>query len=372
LHSTPQVSRLTDGANLETRARRILLGTGKHARPIIPPIPNDNSVAIMHSSQITDFAAAASGKRVAVVGAGASGLDLCLNSLEAGAAGPVEWILREPKFFSGCEVRTMWPMVMLQLMLGAFALHLLNLAVNLAVFLHHSLAGTRSWVPRAWFDMRRTQYVPGRSLLLRRRKDLSRHAGAEVSKVEGGAVHLSTGEVLHGIDTLLLGTGYAPPERPDGFEKPTNFAAFLATGPKAAGKLLLVGEDLLDATGKCPLAPARSSPRGQRRPARRRTPRCSTPQRQRRGRGGCSTAWSRCSRPRRSAARASRLPCGGSGWGSFTCIIAWSTAPPCSSPSASSSWGLSLITCPARRPVVLTAHPPARVSRGSESQTTRH
>lgn len=52
--------------------------------PLVPRIPSDDgSVDVLHSSQVKDFAAY-KGKRVVVVGAGASGLDLLTGSLRVG------------------------------------------------------------------------------------------------------------------------------------------------------------------------------------------------------------------------------------------------------------------------------------------------
>jgi hypothetical protein len=193
------------------------------------------------------------GRRVAVVGAGASALDLCMHSIAAGAAGKVEWVVRTPRHFQGCALmRTLWPMVLTQLMEGPVANPLINLFLNVVMFLAHLCAGTLSWLPRAWFDVRYAQAVPGRGALLAAKDRLSRHVGAGVARVEAGAVHLTDGTAIRSVDLLLLGTGYDAPARPAGFDRPANFAGFLPTGD-ARGRLYLVGEDLLDTTAASPM-----------------------------------------------------------------------------------------------------------------------
>lgn len=64
------------------RCKRLVFCTGKHASPNLPAIPKDDgSVPTLHSSQVQEWDSY-KGKRVVVVGAGASGLDLVINSLQ--------------------------------------------------------------------------------------------------------------------------------------------------------------------------------------------------------------------------------------------------------------------------------------------------
>jgi hypothetical protein len=249
--SHSQVTRLADGARLQILSKRLLLGTGKHARPLIPEVQTDGSVTVLHSSQIADLGIL-KGKKVAVVGAGASAIDLCMHSLQHGAEGKVEWILREPRHFSGISFNTLWPMILVQLLYWQWlAYAALNLIVTLVVYGRHLVGGTLSWMPGRWYDVRYEQLVPGRGYLVSNKRRVSRRAGTEVSRIEGGALHLTNGDVIEGVDFLLMGTGYAPPERPAGFERPQNFAGFLPTGPHR-GRLWLMGEDLLDTTAATP------------------------------------------------------------------------------------------------------------------------
>jgi len=233
-------------------ARRIALCTGKHARPNIPSIPTDGSVDLLHSSQIPDFERV-KGKRVAVLGAGASSLDLCLNTLLAGPLGQVEWIMREPKHFSGMHYRTLVLLYVAQLLLGPLANIVINVVLNVLMYTTHLFSGTISWLPAKPLDIRYTQHIPDRAELLqsKNRKRLNRHVGCEVVEVRNKALHLSNGTVLEDIDYLLMGTGYTLPLRPENFEKPKLFATLLSTG-KYRGRLYVLGEDFLDTTGATP------------------------------------------------------------------------------------------------------------------------
>lgn len=213
-------------------------------------------MTILHSSQVPDFSCV-TGRRVAVVGGGASALDLVLNTIEAGAAGRVEWVVRTSRHFQGSGLlRGLWPMVLAQLLWApAVANKLLNDAVNFVMLVAHALAGTRSWLPAARLDLTTSQVVPGRGALLRQKDRLARWEGAGVARAERGRVILDDGREIPDVDLLLLGTGYAPPARPAGFERPANFAGFLPTG-SARGRLYMLGEDLLDTTAASPLVAA--------------------------------------------------------------------------------------------------------------------
>jgi len=253
-HPTPQIQPLSpvNTAPIEVLTKCIILCTGRHARPYIPPIPTDGSVTLLHSSQIPDFECV-QGKRVAVVGAGASSLDLCLNTLKANPKGRIEWILREPKHFWGVNYASLLFFYLFQLLCGSFGNYLINLVVNTTMYFKHFISGTISWIPLKPFDVRYAQLVPGRAELLQshNRRRLSRHVGTEVVEIRDRSLHLSNGTILADIDYLLLGTGYDLPERPEDFHKPAMFAKCLSMG-EDRGRLYVFGEDLLDTTGSTP------------------------------------------------------------------------------------------------------------------------
>ena len=165
-------------------AKRIVLCTGKHARPIIPSIPTDGSVTLLHSSEIPDFECV-KGKREAVLGAGASSLDLCLKTLQAGPEGHTEWIMRERKHFLGNQHNSTLPLLVVQLLFGPLANTIMNLVINLMMCIKHLISGTITWLPAKPIDVRYTQPTTGRAELLesKNRKRLNRHVGCEVVEV---------------------------------------------------------------------------------------------------------------------------------------------------------------------------------------------
>lgn len=73
---------LSGGGEETYKCKRIFLCTGKHDTPNLPAFPKDDgSVPVAHSSTVHDFSKFA-GKNVVVVGAGASGLDLLINTIK--------------------------------------------------------------------------------------------------------------------------------------------------------------------------------------------------------------------------------------------------------------------------------------------------
>lgn len=240
----------------ELRCRKLVLCTGRHATPIVPQMDTDGSVPMVHSSQFHRWEETR-GKTVVVVGGGASGLDLCVNVLRSqesdDAHGQLHWVVRSPRFFSGSEFRCLWPMTILQVLLGTTASTLiLNAAINAHALCTFWWWGLLSWLPSQRFDLRDTQYVPGRSYLLRNSQRIRRYAGVGIQTIRGRTVTLTDGTVIQNTDLILLGTGYAGPARPAGVGNLDGLYLKTCAAGERLGRLFLVGEMLLDTTGAAP------------------------------------------------------------------------------------------------------------------------
>jgi hypothetical protein len=244
------------GTHEELRCRKLVLCTGRHARPIVPSIDTDGSVPMVHSSQIHQWEETR-GRKVVVVGGGASALDLCVNVLRwqesDDTEGQLHWVVRSPRFFSGSEFCRLWPITILQLLLGTTASTLiLNAAINTHARATFWRWGLLSWLPPERFDLRDAQYVPGRSYLLRNAKRVRRHAGVGIRSIRGRTVLLTDGTAIHNTDLILLGTGYARPAHPVAVGDLDGLYLKTCAAGEHLGRLFLVGEELLDTTGTAP------------------------------------------------------------------------------------------------------------------------
>jgi hypothetical protein len=244
------------GSREVMRCRKLVLCTGRHATPVVPLVDTDGSVPMVHSSQFHRLEEAR-GKRVVVVGGGASALDLCVNVLRIQAnddpRGQLHWVVRSPRFFSGSEFLRLWPMTILQLLFGmTVSTFILNAAVNAHAMVTFGRRGLRSWLPPRRFDLRYDQYVPGRSSLLGNSRRIRRHAGVGIEAVRSRAVTLTDGTTIERVDLVLLGTGYARPAHPAGVGTLDGLSLKSCAADEHQGRLFLVGEELLDTTGAAP------------------------------------------------------------------------------------------------------------------------
>ena len=244
------------GSREVMRCRKLVLCTGRHATPVVPSIDTDGSVPMVHSSQLhrcEDM----KGKKVVVLGGGASALDLCVNVLRVqekhDPRGQLHWVVRSPRFFSGSEFLRVWPMTILQLLFGmTVSTFILNAAVNAHAMVTFGRQGLRSWLPPRRFDLRDDQYVPGRRSLLRNAWRIHRHAGVAIETVRSRAVTLTDGTTIESVDLILLGTGYARPTHPAGVGSLDGLSLKSCAAGEYQGRLFLVGEGLLDTTGAAP------------------------------------------------------------------------------------------------------------------------
>jgi len=197
----------TPGAVYE--AKWLICATGGHNRPVIPQVErNDSSIAEYHSSALRD-PEELRGKRVAVVGGGASAYDLLDLSLSHGARS-VTWIFRSTKWmrptrlpkYYGTDMRRLAKYQMLGLPSA-----LVNWRANWDLRMRYAKAGIEEIIPDGSFDIQRDQLIPGRTRMIKEFDRIERHRG-EVRSLRGKTIQLFGGEEVE-ADLLLWGTGYA-------------------------------------------------------------------------------------------------------------------------------------------------------------------
>ena len=190
------------------RSRFLIAATGGHNRPVIPqPERVRPEVGEYHSSALRDPAELA-GRRVVVVGGGASAYDL-LDLCFLQKARQVLWVYRSlkwmrptrrPKYF-GTDLR----FLARQQMLGV-SVERLNRAIDADLRARYPKAGIEEIVPEDAFDVRRHQLIPGRRRMIEHFSRIERHRG-ELSRIAGTTVRFSDGTSAE-ADLILWGTGY--------------------------------------------------------------------------------------------------------------------------------------------------------------------
>jgi hypothetical protein len=200
--------RVTAGAAVY-QSRWLIAATGGHNRPVVPQVERkDSSIAEYHSSELRN-PEELRGRRVTVVGGGASAYDL-LDLCFAYQASSIAWIYRSTKWmrptrqvkYLGIDMRLLAKYQMLGLSTSA-----VNRRINEDLRARYAKAGIREIMPERDFDIRRDQLIPGRPRMIQGFSRIERHRG-EVQSVRGKTIRLSSGEEI-GTDLLLWGTGYA-------------------------------------------------------------------------------------------------------------------------------------------------------------------
>lgn len=208
------VSRLGEQWKIETPSRTyqaeyVVAATGVENEPWIPPVERQQpAVSEWHSSRLHEPEELA-GRRVTVVGSGASALDLLGLAIDYGAT-RVDWLYRNVRWFlpTRASKQRAWPNLrelslvqtilkspesvsafmrwMLRLLYGAFDLSEIE--------------------PTEPFDLRRHQLIPGRASMLAHLEGITRHQG-EIRQIGGRAIELKSGERFDS-DIVLWATGY--------------------------------------------------------------------------------------------------------------------------------------------------------------------
>lgn len=185
--------RLRDGAGRQTiHARHLVLATGRDGLggPYVPPVVSGIDRSLWaHSADDIDFDAL-KGKRVGVVGAGASAMDNAGEALEHGAAS-------------------------LDLFVRRAALPSVNKFTGIASqgVVHGFAALSDDWKWRFLDHAIKAQTPPPRDSTLRvsRHKQARLHLGSPMTGLEqrNGALLLTTPKGLHELDFLIFATGFS-------------------------------------------------------------------------------------------------------------------------------------------------------------------
>ncbi|HEX3302928.1 MAG TPA: NAD(P)/FAD-dependent oxidoreductase [Thermomicrobiales bacterium] len=191
-----------------TRARCLVAASGGHSRPHVPHVlRSDSRVDEFHSSELRD-PGLLSGRRIVVVGGGASAYDLLDLCLERGARSVV-WIYRSLKWMRptlspkvlGTNMRLLARHQMIRRSTSALNKHL-----DRDLRARYERFGLQDIVPDESFDIGRHQLIPGRHRMIRQFDRIERHQ-AEIVHVAGRRIGLSTGSEVE-ADTILWATGY--------------------------------------------------------------------------------------------------------------------------------------------------------------------
>ena len=189
------------------RARHLVAATGGHNKPWTPPVARDGSVAECHSSALREPKSLA-GRRVLVVGGGASALDLLDQSLLHHAA-HIVWAYRTLRWFTPTNkpkavAGSVRPVARLQAQ--GVPLERQNEQVRADLASRYRHFGLQALQPERPLDLAADQVFPGRATMLAALTRIDRHRG-EVVALQDGQARLSDGST-HAIDTVLWATGY--------------------------------------------------------------------------------------------------------------------------------------------------------------------
>jgi len=190
------------------RARHLVAASGAHNRPHVPGVARDAvELREYHSSALRD-PGELKGRRVLVVGGGASAFDLLDLCFEQGAAAVywahrhVRWMTpaRKPKHIVG-GVREFG-----RLQMSGATAEQINAGLEQDLRGRYEKFGLQAIMPSEPLDLRRHQLVPGRPRMVENFAAIRRFHGTVVS-VRGNTAVLSSGDAVE-ADLLLWGTGY--------------------------------------------------------------------------------------------------------------------------------------------------------------------
>lgn len=192
----------------EYEAKWLIAATGGHNIPVVPLVERvDSSITEYHSSALND-PKELRGKRVTVVGGGASAFDLLDLCFENGAHS-VSWIYRsvkwmrptrKPKYFAA-NLRLLAKFQML-----GMPVSLINWLQNRELRAIYAKADLMEIMPKVKYDVSHKMLIPGRAGMIKNFRDIERHCG-EVKSLRGKIIELSNSERME-AEVILWGTGY--------------------------------------------------------------------------------------------------------------------------------------------------------------------
>jgi len=190
------------------RCRYLVAANGGHGRPQVPAVERVDSEIDDRNSWTLASAEHLCGRRVTVVGGGASAYDLLDLCFDHGARS-IAWAHRSTKWMRptlkpkhlGNDMRQLAKLQMLGL-----PVPLINWLINRDLRARYAKSGLLEIMPDGRFDLRRHQLIPGRRGMVRNFDRIERHR-AQVQALRGRTVCLSDGAQIE-ADRLLWGTGY--------------------------------------------------------------------------------------------------------------------------------------------------------------------
>jgi len=190
-------------------SRWLIAATGGHNRPNVPQIERNNSLITEHHSSGLRDPGELTGKRVTVVGGGASAYDLLDLCFEHGADS-IAWIYRSSRWmrptrktkYFATDMRLLATYQMLGLPEAV-----INGIANRDLRARYTKAGLEEIMPVGDFDFARNQLIPGRPRMIQGFRRIERYRG-EVQSLCGNTIRLSNGQHME-TDLLLWGTGYS-------------------------------------------------------------------------------------------------------------------------------------------------------------------
>lgn len=194
----------------EYSSRYLIAASGVQNDPWIPDVARkDSGVTEIHSSALKrpeDL----SGKRVTVVGGGASAFDMLEMAVKNGAS-DIHWVYRNTRwFFPSSKSKQENPLSNLRRLstmqtMGKSTEKISGMAQNLLEEKYRYFH-IESIQPTYDIDLKKHQLFPGRPLMIKNLDAISRHQ-SEVGEVRGNDVVLANGDRFE-TDTILWGTGY--------------------------------------------------------------------------------------------------------------------------------------------------------------------